>query len=284
MSSTPRARRRDRRGAIRADRGGGAGPAHVSCRGARCARPRAAARRSLTTSTIIAAPHTTSWCSPTISRPAEKRAVVHARIRRRGDAARAALRVRALRAGALRRHGLGKRSHRASHVRLRAQHAGRAAANACAAAASTCGPSASSIRSSIAGTRRVTTSSTRTRKAKASTCTASAARAARAAPASGMAAKLWTSDNFTNAQVSSNGPRHAAFKLKYAPWDAGAAGEGQRDQAVHASTAAAISTPVESVFDFVVNDAVVGIGITRASRRRRAFPRPCSRAIRKAAG
>ena len=42
-------------------------------------------------------------------------------------------------------------------------------------------------RSSIAGTPRATTSSTRTRKAKASTSTASAARAARAAPASGTA-------------------------------------------------------------------------------------------------
>jgi hypothetical protein len=36
--------------------------------------------------------------------------------------------------------------------------------------------------------------------------------------------KLWTSDNFASAQVTSNGPRRAAFKLAYAPWDAGAAG------------------------------------------------------------
>ena len=99
------------------------------------------------------------------------------------------------------------------------------AANGCAAAASMSGRSASRIRSSIAGMRRATTSSTRTRKAKASTSTASAARAAPAAPASGMAAKLWTSDNFTNARCSSNGPRRAAFKLTYAPWDAGAAGQ-----------------------------------------------------------
>jgi hypothetical protein len=36
--------------------------------------------------------------------------------------------------------------------------------------------------------------------------------------------RLWTSDNFASALVMSNGPRRAAFKLTYAPWDAGAAG------------------------------------------------------------
>src|SRR5690349_12595033 len=39
--------------------------------------------------------------------------------------------------------------------------------------------------------------------------------------------KLWTSDNFISSQVLSNGPRRAAFKLVYAPWDAGAAGKVQ---------------------------------------------------------
>ena len=33
--------------------------------------------------------------------------------------------------------------------------------------------------------------------------------------------KLWTSDNFTTAQVLANGPRRASFKLNYAPFDAG---------------------------------------------------------------
>ena len=36
--------------------------------------------------------------------------------------------------------------------------------------------------------------------------------------------KLWTSDNFVKAEVLSNGPRRTAFKLTYAPWDAGAIG------------------------------------------------------------
>jgi hypothetical protein len=36
--------------------------------------------------------------------------------------------------------------------------------------------------------------------------------------------KLWTSDNFAGQQVLSNGPRRAAFRLTYAPFDAGAAG------------------------------------------------------------
>ena len=63
----------------------------------------------------------------------------------------------------------------------------RRAASGCAAAASTCGASGLRTRSSIAGMRKVTTSSTRTTKAKDSISTASAARAVRAARASGTA-------------------------------------------------------------------------------------------------
>ena len=53
--------------------------------------------------------------------PGEQRAVFTLEAGGHGDAARSALCVRTPRAGALRRHGLGKRPHRASHVRHGAQ-------------------------------------------------------------------------------------------------------------------------------------------------------------------
>ncbi len=45
--------------------------------------------------------------------------------------------------------------------------------------------------------------------------------------------KLWTSDNFVDGKVLSNGPRRAAFKLNYAPFDVGAQGQRRRDQTIH---------------------------------------------------
>ncbi len=74
-------------------------------------------------------------------------------------------------------------------------------------------------------------------------------------------AKLWTSDNFVGTQVLSNGPRRAAFKLTYAPWDAGAA--GQVIETKHFTVDCGRNfDAVESVFDFVPDNAVVGIGIS----------------------
>jgi hypothetical protein len=72
--------------------------------------------------------------------------------------------------------------------------------------------------------------------------------------------KLWTSDNFVNAQVLSNGPRRAVFKLTYAPWDTGSGGALETKQftidcGVNFDT-------VESTFDFATDLGVVGIGIT----------------------
>ena len=46
-------------------------------------------------------------------------------------------------------------------------------------------------------------------------------------------AKLWTSDNFVSAQVLSNGPRRAAFRLTYTPVGCGYRWQGAGDQAVH---------------------------------------------------
>ncbi len=73
--------------------------------------------------------------------------------------------------------------------------------------------------------------------------------------------RLWTSDNFVKGEVLSNGPRRAAFKLTYAPWDAGVAGSVSETKQFTVDCGRNFDT-VESVFDFVANEAVVGIGIT----------------------
>jgi hypothetical protein len=73
-------------------------------------------------------------------------------------------------------------------------------------------------------------------------------------------AKLWTSDNFVGAQVLSNGPRRAAFKLSYAPWDAGG-GKVIETKQITVDCGRNFDT-VESVFDFVDNEATIGIGIS----------------------
>jgi hypothetical protein len=73
--------------------------------------------------------------------------------------------------------------------------------------------------------------------------------------------KLWISDNFVNARVLSNGPRRAAFELTYAPWDTGVAGNVTETKRFTVDCGRNFDT-VDSVFDFVANEAIVGIGIT----------------------
>jgi hypothetical protein len=75
--------------------------------------------------------------------------------------------------------------------------------------------------------------------------------------------KLWTSDNFATAQVWSNGPRRAAFKLSYAPFDTGAGKVSETKQ--FTVDCGRNVDAVESVFDLGGGDAVVGIGITEHS-------------------
>ena len=199
----------------------------------------------------------------------EKRADVHARSRGHRHAARCALRVRAHGSRALRRHGLGERSHRASHVRLRAEHARpRGGERLRGSGIDVWAQARHATRSSIAGTPRDTTSSTRTKKAKASTSTASAARAARAARASGTARSSGPPTISSMRQVLSNGPRRAAFKLTYAPWDAGAHGQVAETKQFTVDCGRNFDA-VESVFDFAGDDAVVGIGITEHPAARR---------------
>lgn len=74
-------------------------------------------------------------------------------------------------------------------------------------------------------------------------------------------AKLWTSDNFVNAQVLANGPKRAVFKLSYAPWDAGSTGQVIETKRFTVDCGRNFDA-VESVFDFAANESVVGIGIS----------------------
>jgi hypothetical protein len=74
-------------------------------------------------------------------------------------------------------------------------------------------------------------------------------------------AKLWTSDNFASARVLSNGPRRAAFRLAYAPWDAGSAGSVSETKQFTVDCGRNFDT-VDSVFDFSGSEAVVGVGVT----------------------
>jgi len=74
-------------------------------------------------------------------------------------------------------------------------------------------------------------------------------------------AKLWTSDNFVNAQVLSNGPRRAVFKLTYAPWDAG--GDSKIEETKRFTVDCGVNfDTVESIFDLDSDEAVIAVGIT----------------------
>ena len=73
--------------------------------------------------------------------------------------------------------------------------------------------------------------------------------------------KLWTSDNFVNAMVLSNGPMRAAFNLSYAPWDAGSTGQVVETKRFTVDCGRNFDA-VESTFDLVGTSATVGIGIT----------------------
>jgi pectinesterase len=58
----------------------------------------------------------------------------------------------------------------------------------------------------------------------------------------------------------SNGPRRAAFKLTYAPWDAGA-GKAEEIKQFTIDCGVNFDT-VDSTFDLGANEAVIGIGLT----------------------
>ncbi|MEO8018099.1 MAG: DUF4861 family protein [Pseudomonadota bacterium] len=82
--------------------------------------------------------------------------------------------------------------------------------------------------------------------------------------------RLWTSDNFTSAQVFANGPRRAAFQLSYAPWDAGAAGKPGESKLFTIDCGRNFDA-VEDRFDFGSSDATVGVGLTE-HRSAQGFP------------
>ena len=84
--------------------------------------------------------------------------------------------------------------------------------------------------------------------------------------------KLWTSDNYSTARVLSNGPRRAAFKLTYAPWDSGALGKVSETKQFTIDCGRNFDS-VESIFDFEGEEALVGVGIT-AHPQATGFPAP----------
>jgi len=73
--------------------------------------------------------------------------------------------------------------------------------------------------------------------------------------------KLWTSGNFATQQVQSNGPRRAAFRLTYAPWDAGTAGVATETKQFTVDCGTNFDA-ITSTFRFNTPTATVGIGIT----------------------
>lgn len=73
--------------------------------------------------------------------------------------------------------------------------------------------------------------------------------------------KLWTSDNFRSQQVFANGPRRAAFKLTYAPFDAGASGQVSETKQFTVDCGQNFDA-VESVFDLPGAEGDIGIGIS----------------------
>jgi hypothetical protein len=73
-------------------------------------------------------------------------------------------------------------------------------------------------------------------------------------------AKLWTSDNFAKAEVLSNGPRRAALRLHYAPFEAGAGAVSEIKEVT--VDCGQNFDAVASVFQLPGAEAVIGIGIT----------------------
>lgn len=73
--------------------------------------------------------------------------------------------------------------------------------------------------------------------------------------------RLWTSDNFASQQVLSNGPRRAAFRLTYAPFDAGTAGAATETKQFTVDCGRNFDA-VTSTFHFNGGTQTVAIGIT----------------------
>ncbi len=73
--------------------------------------------------------------------------------------------------------------------------------------------------------------------------------------------ELWTSDNFAESHVLSNGPRRAVIRLGYAPWDAGAAGTVQERKQITVDCGRNFDQ-MESTFTFGSAEATVAVGLT----------------------
>jgi hypothetical protein len=73
--------------------------------------------------------------------------------------------------------------------------------------------------------------------------------------------KLWTSDNFANARVFSNGPRRAAFELRYDSWDAGNGATATETKRFTVDCGGNFDA-VESTFHYTGAVATIAIGLT----------------------
>ena len=245
--------------------------------------PFAAARRSLTTSTIIAAPNTTSWCSSTTSRPAR-----NARRSRSSPwhRPRRPKRPACMRARCPERHDdmaweNDRIAHRMYGMALNSPRRGRRAParqrHRRVGQARYVPDHRSLVRQ---GARPVPQG--RGRRRPRSLQHRRLARRGR----HGCVGRQRNSGPRTIScapRCSSNGPRRAVFVLSYAPWDAGTRGNVSETKRFTVDCGRNFDT-VESVFDFAAETAVVGIGLTQHASRRRISGGRAHERIRTAAG
>ena len=84
--------------------------------------------------------------------------------------------------------------------------------------------------------------------------------------------KLWTSDNFAQSQVLSNGPRRAVFRLDLRALGRGRGGQASRRPSRSPSIAGVNFDTVESTFDFAADEARDRHRHHRSSARPTGFP------------
>ena len=186
------------------------------------------------------------------------------------------LRLRALRARAFRRHRLGERPHRASHVRPRAELAGAPAWNGCAAAASTSGPSAS--RYPIVDRWYAKGHDQFHKDGEGEGLDLYSIGGSRGAGGTGIwdGTKLWTSDNFVERAGAVERPAARGVQAHLRALGRGRRRRGHRDQAIHRRLRPQLRRGRKRV-RFRTARRPWSASASREHRRPRDFPRPCSR-------
>ena len=241
-------------------------------------------RRSPTTSTTTAARQYDDLVFSYDFAAGEKRAMFTLEPVASGHAARAALRLRARRAGALRRHGLGKRSHRASHVWLRAEHAGRGRRAPARQRHRRVGASASAY--PIVDRWYAKGHDQFHKDEEGEGLDLYSIGGSRGAGGTG----IWDgSEALDLRQLRERAgalerPAARGVQAHLRALGRGRRGQGQRNQARSRVDCGRNFDAVESVFDFAGATSGGRHRHHASIRRRRAFPRPCSHAIPRAAG